>query len=164
VTFAEPGSGSGADRRKTRRLAVWRIRNTHGSARGITERAEGQPMKTDNQPGEADLPAPGPDAELVLSINSVPPGGALKGRVPADQAHHLITTSGILASGIAGITGAVLTLHAPGESAAAAYAELALALIAAVLIAVCGRSGTRGKSTPGKTCSRPPPHSSHTAV
>jgi hypothetical protein len=102
-------------------------------------------MGKENQSGAEDVPAPGPNAELTLSINSVPPGGALKGLVPADQAHHLITTLGILGSAVAGTAGAVLTLHVSRDGAAPVYAELALALIAAVLIAVCGQSGIKGK-------------------
>jgi hypothetical protein len=113
--------------------------------KGATKLRKASVMEADNQPGHEDVPAPGPNAELTLSISSVPPWGALKGLVPADQAHHLITTSGILGSAVTGTAGAVLTLRASGGGTALAYAELALALIAAALIAVCGRSGTRAK-------------------
>jgi hypothetical protein len=86
-------------------------------------------------PGEEILPPPGPDAELKLSVTK---WGSFTSRVPADQAHHLITTLGILVSAIAGIAGAVQTFHATRDPLPV-YAELALALIAAVLVAVCGQ-------------------------
>jgi hypothetical protein len=87
------------------------------------------------------LPPPGPDARLELSVTK---WGSFISRVPADQAHHLITTFGIVVSGIAGITGAVQTFHATHD-ALPAYAELALALIAAVLVAVCGQMEIKKK-------------------
>jgi hypothetical protein len=108
-------------------------------------------MEMSNQPGDEDVVVPGPRAELQMSIGpSLKQWGTFRGRVPADQAHHLITTFGILGSAAAGIGGAVFT---PQDSSgpALAYAELALALIAAVLIALCARkeaTGTRQQQKP----------------
>jgi hypothetical protein len=83
------------------------------------------------------------DAELMISIGPAPPWGTAKGLVPADQAQRLVTTSGILGSLAVGIGGAVLTLRAGSGFTVPAYAELALALVCAVLIAVCSRAGRK---------------------
>jgi hypothetical protein len=110
-------------------------------------------MDKNNQPGQEEAGAPGPRAELMISVGPAPQQwGTAGGLVPADQAHHLITTFGILGCVTTGTGGAVFTLQADGTTLA--YAELALALIAAVLIAVCGRTGISGKrrqeqGTPG---------------
>jgi hypothetical protein len=107
-------------------------------------------MGKSDPPAEESLPAPGPGADLKLSrgpiaklkfsIGTMPPKGSITGLVPAGQAHHLITTFGIVLAAVAGIGGAVLTLHATSD-AITVYAELALALVASVLIAVCSRRG-----------------------
>lgn len=94
---------------------------------------------------------PSPNAELKLSVGSLPPQGSLTGLVPAGQAHYLITTFGIVLAAAAGIGGAVLTLHVTRD-ALTVYAELAFALIAVALIAICGgrtvteRQGAEGSS------------------
>jgi hypothetical protein len=98
-------------------------------------------MDRGDVPGREALPAPGPDAELKLSVT---PWGSFISRVPADQAHHLITTFGIMVSAVAGTVGAVLVFHATRD-ALPVYAMLGLALVAAVLVAVCGRLETRKK-------------------
>jgi hypothetical protein len=59
----------------------------------------------------------------------------------------LVTTLGILGNAVTGTAGAVLTLSIGAGFAPLAFAELALALVAAVLIAVCGRSGPRRKQS-----------------
>jgi hypothetical protein len=101
-------------------------------------------MERTSPPGhEAALAEPSQHAELMISLGPAPQWGTARGLVPADQAHHLVTTFGILGSLVTGIGGAVLTLHT--TVAALAYAELALALVAAVLIAACSRMGPRGK-------------------
>jgi hypothetical protein len=95
-------------------------------------------MEKNKQPGDEDVAVPSPRAELEISIGPSPKHwGTFWGRVPADQAHHLITTFGILGSATAGIGGAILTFQASGGRVALAYAELALALIATLLIAFC---------------------------
>jgi len=66
-----------------------------------------------------------------------------KGKVPAEQARHLITTFGIVASVCGGIGGAVLTLRTASAPVALAFGELVVALAAAALIAACGRGPVR---------------------
>jgi hypothetical protein len=82
-------------------------------------------------------PPPSPYAELVVQLGPAQQwGGTAKGRVPPEQAHHLITTFGIVASVIAGIAGSVLTLRIAAGLTGPAYAELAAAIAAAALIAM----------------------------
>jgi hypothetical protein len=115
-----------------------------GRRRGSTEPTEGHVMEKNNRPGQEESGVPGPQAELMISIGPAPQQwGTARGLVPADQAHHLITTFGILGSVVTGTGGAVFTLHA--DAIALAYAELALALVAVVLIALCGRAGVTVK-------------------
>jgi hypothetical protein len=84
---------------------------------------------------------PSPSARLTISVGPAQLGlGTAEGTVPPDQAHHLITTFGIVASASTGIVGAILTLRIAPTLTAIAYAELALALIAVVIIAICGRN------------------------
>jgi hypothetical protein len=105
-------------------------------------------MQKNNHPGREEVAiadheevaTPGPRAELQIDVGPPPKQwGSAKANVPADQAHHLITTSGILGSAATGIGGAAFTLQAVSGAVTLAYAELALAFVAAVLIAVCGR-------------------------
>ncbi len=79
---------------------------------------------------------PSPYAELVIQLGPTQPWGSARGKVPPEQAHHLITTFGIVSSVAAGIAGTVLTLRIATGLTGPAYAELGLALGAAVLIAV----------------------------
>jgi hypothetical protein len=79
---------------------------------------------------------PGPYAELDVRLGPAQPWGSAKGKVPPEQAHHLITTFGIVASVIAGISGTVLTLRIAAGLAGPAYAELGLAFAGAALIAL----------------------------
>jgi hypothetical protein len=76
-------------------------------------------------------------------------GGTAEGNVPPDQAHHLITTFGILGCAITGSAAAVATLRlAPaGAAPAAAFAVLAFNLAAAILIGLCGHTRARRKSS-----------------
>lgn len=64
---------------------------------------------------------------------------SVEGTVPSAEAHHLITTFGILGSIVSGLAGAILTLRIASGLPALAFAELGLALLAAVLIAVRSR-------------------------
>lgn len=106
-----------------------------------------------NHSGHEEVAIPGPRAELQIDVGPLPKGwGSAKATVPADQAHHLITTSGILGSVAAGIGGAAFTLQAVSGAVTLAYAELMLAFVAAVLIAVCSRmepSSKGGREKPG---------------
>lgn len=108
-------------------------------------------MEEIEPPGGRKLPEqPSPNAELKLSVGSLPPQGSLTGLVPAGQAHYLITTFGIVLAAAAGIGGAVLTLHVTSD-ALTVYSELAFALIAVALIAICGgRTVTETKHVEGE--------------
>lgn len=81
-------------------------------------------------------PLPTGFAELDISLG---PAGRAHGRVPPEQAHHFITTFGVLGSVVTGITGAVLTLHVAPGLTGVALVEMVLALAAALLIAFGGR-------------------------
>jgi membrane protein implicated in regulation of membrane protease activity len=78
------------------------------------------------------------------------PPSAHAGRGPPDQADLLITTIIILSSAIAGIGGAVLTLHIAANLTGLALVELALELMATLLIAVCSRARANRKYEPGR--------------
>lgn len=69
-----------------------------------------------------------------------------EGTVPPGEARHLIAAFGILGSVITGISGAVLTLRIDPKLTTLALAELVLALVSAVLIAVCGHVGGRSQA------------------
>ena len=114
-------------------------------------------METTSQPSlEAVAETPSQHAELMISIGPAPQWGTAKGLVPASQAHHLVTTFGILGSLATGTGGAVLTLHADPSFTGPAYAELALALVSAILIAACSR--TRAKVKGRRQKAGLPPH------
>jgi hypothetical protein len=78
-------------------------------------------------------------AELEISVG---PDQRVRGRVPPEQAHHLVTMCGILGSVVTGTGGVVLTLNVAPSLTTLAFAQLALALVAAVLIAASGRIRT----------------------
>jgi hypothetical protein len=105
-------------------------------------------------PDHEEVAIPGPQAELQIFVGPLPKQwGSAKANVPAGQAHHLITTFGILGSVATGISAAAFTLQAASGAVTLAYAELILAFVAAVLIAVCSRmepssEGRREKHTP----------------
>jgi hypothetical protein len=119
-------------------------------------------METTSQPSReaATAEPPSQHAELMISIGPAPQWGTAKGLVPADQAHHLVTTFGILGSLATGAGAAVLTLHAGPGFAAAAYAELVLAFVCAILIAFCSRTGAKSKGKRQKASIQAPTHSS----
>ena len=85
----------------------------------------------------AQLPEPTEFAELEISLGPTP---RARGRIPPDQAHHFITTFGLLSCAASGIGGAVLTLRIVASLTGLALAELGLALVVALLIAVCGHT------------------------
>jgi hypothetical protein len=89
--------------------------------------------------------APSQDAELIVSVSPVQRRVTIWGRVPPGQARGLIAMLGILASTITGISGVVLTLRIEPGLTVLAYAELALALVAIVLIAACGKPPGNGE-------------------
>jgi hypothetical protein len=95
---------------------------------------------------------PSPYAELVVQLGPAQPWGTAKGKVPPEQAHHLITTFGIVSSLVAGIAGTVLTLRIAAGLTGPAYAELGVACAAAGLIAIrraVVRAGTPGNEARG---------------
>lgn len=93
--------------------------------------------------GPAPAETPTLFAELEIQVGPTQPWGTAKGRVPPDQANHLISAFGALGSAVAGIAGAVLTLRIKPSLTGPAYAELALALVVAALIAFRRRSDRR---------------------
>jgi|SRR5579875_3542569 len=95
-----------------------------------------QGLAQPERPAPRAEPPPTGFAELDISVG---PAGHAHGRVPPEQAHHFITTSGIMGSVVTGISGAVLTLHVAPGLAGLALVELVLALAAALLIAFGGR-------------------------
>jgi hypothetical protein len=70
---------------------------------------------------------------------TAPRWGTAEGIVPPSEAHHLITTFGLVVSALTGAASAVLTLSIDPHLIALAGLELVLAAAVAVLIAVCGR-------------------------
>jgi hypothetical protein len=114
-----------------------------------------QTSSPDHDPADAEPPtqltelaalAEPPTQFAELEISFGPPPWSVKGTVPPDQAHHLITTFGILGSAVTGTAGAVLTLRiAPGLTSVA-LAVLVLAAAAVVLITACSSARAGGKS------------------
>ena len=104
--------------------------------------AEAQPPSSAPSPASPELPTA--SANLTIKVGPAQPWGTAKGIVPPGQAHYLVTTFSMLGCAIAGIGGVVLTLHvAHGTTGVVlAFAELALALVVAVLIAVAGQTRT----------------------
>jgi hypothetical protein len=104
-------------------------------------------MALDSQlpPEAGTIEPPSPYAELAVHLGPAQPWGTAKGKVPPEQAHHLITTFGIVSSVIAGIAGSVLTLRIAAGLTGPAYAEIGAALAATVLIAM-RRAVTRAAS------------------
>ena len=113
------------------------------------------PLNSPSVPGPDPAEAPTGFAELEIQVGPARSWGTAKGKVPPAQAHHLITTFGILGSVIAGIAGAVLTLRIASGLTAPAFAELALAVTSAVLIATRRRDSKRqeisGQASPQAT-------------
>jgi hypothetical protein len=93
------------------------------------------------EPGLTEQPSP--SAQLKLEARML---GTAEGIVPPGEAHHLVTTFGMVGSCVTGVAGAVLTLRIDRGLVGIALAELVLALAIAMLIAACGRHGdqTRG--------------------
>jgi hypothetical protein len=94
-------------------------------------------------------PLPSPRAEIKIKVGPDRGWVGAQGSVPPDQAGHLITTFGILGAAGMGATAAVFTVH---TSAGVAFAELAVALVAMVLIAACSRARrqrSHGPDAPG---------------
>jgi hypothetical protein len=114
-------------------------------------------MEKNKSPTTAALLAELPTAAAKLTIK-VGPAQLAEGTVPPDQARHLITTFGILGCTFSGIGGAVLTLHVAPTLTALAFAELALAFVAAALIAVCAHvPASRPSDHPGIAAGQPRP-------
>lgn len=105
-------------------------------------------METNSQ-HDADSVGPASEhASLKVILGAVPrQWGDLRATVPPSQARHLITISGILGCVITGTASAVLTLQLSARLVVPAYAEVALALIGAVLMAFCSLTETRKQGT-----------------
>ena len=88
-------------------------------------------------------PLPSPRAQIKIKVGPDRGWGSAQGSVPPDQAHHLITTFGVLGVAGMGIAGAVLTLRISAGLSGAAFAELAVALVAMVLIVACSLGRAR---------------------
>lgn len=91
---------------------------------------------------------PSSSARLKLELGPDRVGGLAEGVVPPDQAHHLITTFGLLGTGFMGTAGAVLTLYVDPRLPGLALAQLGMALAIAALIAVCGRRQAKRRRRP----------------
>jgi hypothetical protein len=102
-----------------------------------------------NKSPTAGLVFPEPPTAAARLIIKLGPAQLAEGTVPPDQARHLITTFGILGCIVSGIGGAVFTVRASPVHIALAFAELALALAGAALIARCGRIPARRKGGQG---------------
>src|SRR5690348_7171205 len=108
----------------------------------------------------APLAFPEPPTAAARLVIKVGPAQLAEGTVPPDQARHLITTFGILGCIFSGIGGAVLTLHVAPARSALAFAELAIALAGAALIALAGRVPIRHGDDHGRTGAEPSGHPS----
>ena len=120
-------------------------------------------METDSQHAvETSAEAPSQYSELVVKLGPAERGGSAKGTVPPEHTHHFITTFGTVASVVAGITGAVLTLRVAAGLSGPAYAELAIAFGAAVLIAVQRADRRSGRQQLPETRARGPGRTAQT--
>jgi|SRR5690242_18524161 len=106
----------------------------------------------------APLAFPEPPTAAARLVIKVGPAQLAEGTVPPDQARHLITTFGILGCIFSGIGGAVLTLHVAAAPSALAFAELAIALAGAALIALAGRVAVRRRDDHSRTGAGPSWH------
>jgi hypothetical protein len=83
-----------------------------------------------------------------------------EGTVPPADARHLISTFGIVGCVVTGCAAAVLTMHAGSGLTPVAFAELAVAITAAILIVVCGfvqrGSGRQQEDQPGRAADGAP--------
>lgn len=108
---------------------------------------------------------PAPPSQLAeLHIEVGPWKG--HGWIPPDQVNHLTTMAGILGSAVAGLVAVVYTLRVNPRLTDLAFAELLLALVTALLIAVAGRTaprrgrGKRARKSRKEQASRKKPHNS----
>src|ERR1700742_840384 len=72
--------------------------------------SEASPVTPSLTPAITELP-PTSSAKMTISLRPDQLGGSAEGNVPPDQAHHLITTFGLLGIGVSGIAGANITLY-----------------------------------------------------
>ena len=89
----------------------------------------------DKKSPTAPLTFPEPPTAAARLVIKVGPAQLAEGTVPPDQARYLITTFGIGGCVLSGIGGAILTLRIAPARFTLAFAELALALAGAALIA-----------------------------
>jgi uncharacterized membrane protein YeaQ/YmgE (transglycosylase-associated protein family) len=90
----------------------------------------------------AHVDPPTQSATMTIKVGPDKGWGTAKGVVPGDQAHHFITTVGIMGTVCGGIGGAVF-ISRDANADLVAFAALVLALIGAVLIAACSLARTR---------------------
>lgn len=83
--------------------------------------------------------SPTSSAEMTITLGPPP---SWRAAVPSEQAHHLITTMGIVVSVCGGIGGAVYTLH-NASLGALGLAEMGTGLLGAILVAGCSLVRTR---------------------
>lgn len=95
------------------------------------------------EPVPAELPTP--RAELEIQTGPLLPCGAAPRRMRSRLVSQLVVTLSILGCAVAGATDAVLTVRIAPEQAGLAFAELVLALAAALLIAAYGMTRDRGR-------------------
>lgn len=107
----------------------------------MTDHPAPQSRSSAQSPVPAEFEPPSSKAELHISLEPVEFKTAHV-TIPPHQARYYVETLGILGSIVAGTSGAVLTLRllTGNTGVAVAVAELALALIAAVLIVVVARA------------------------
>jgi hypothetical protein len=105
-------------------------------------------------PVATSAPVEQPTSSARLELNVRPDGieGAAEGIVPPGEAPVLIRTFGAIAMGVAGITGATITLYVAPPRVLAwffslALAELVLALVVIVLITRWERHHRPGRKT-----------------
>jgi hypothetical protein len=100
----------------------------------MTEHLAARRLRSVQSPAPAEQPTE--YAELRVSVRPV----SVQRTVPRGETHRIIATLGILGSAVAGIGGTVLTIRIAADMTAIVLggAELALALIAAILIALAG--------------------------
>jgi hypothetical protein len=87
----------------------------------------------------APTPAGEPTSSAKLEIRTAQLTGSASAKVPPDEARHMVTTFGIMGCLFIGIGGTVLTLQVSAALTGPALAELLVALVTVVAIAVSSR-------------------------
>lgn len=131
-------------------VLCWSLRfNSHGHACQEERIMADQPTAESRSPEPSRVERPSPAAELRITVR--PDAHAwvtASGRVPPDDARYLIRTLGITGSAFAGAGAAVLTFYISHAFTWLAIAEIALALVAIIFIALAGRDRRRRSLCP----------------